>query len=238
MRFRLSNKILGYTAILLVGYSNVCRSQSWSAKVNFGIATYSLNDMHDYQDYQLSLVPVKATKTQEFPPYSTYSINIGKDFGNYWNLGVEYGHGSTGGRIYYADYSGELILDQLYSYNYFGFTPSYNVYNKNDLRISLGMKLLVVLNTIKIRNTVTIAGQTQFENPDFGATNLSFQPNISFRKSFHNFFVSSSCGYEIQTQTGLRMKGNSDVFLAGKDNHEVAVSAGGLRADLGVGFLF
>src|SRR5882672_7166758 len=122
MHHRRANKYFRYTvtAILAMALCTCSAQVQWSVTPMVGVGSYSLNSLHEYQDYVQSNVPVKMTKTDEFPAYYTYGVDLGCRLSQLL-LYVGYVHGSTAGRQSYSDYSGELTAEQLVRYNSFSF---------------------------------------------------------------------------------------------------------------------
>jgi hypothetical protein len=229
-----TNKIIRYSLIitlLLIGESN---AQSITIDVNIGLGTYTYNDLRDYQEYIQNQIPVNSTITEEFPPFLIYSVAICKQIKT-WEIGIEAGHGSTGGRIYYEDYSGEFIADQLISYTYLSISPGAIFIDKNKFSLIGKMKVMANFNNLKINNSLQLGGQTSKEDQDFGSVGFGLQPNLIGRRYFKQTFIQISCGYELQTKSKPTTKDNDHLFLAGENNEPVYLQGSGLRAMIGLG---
>lgn len=234
---RCANKIIRYT---LVGFSFWSCLTSQAQKVDLfggvGYSSYSHQELKDYQQYLMRNSVVNATITDEFPAYHTYLFGVNVRLSK-WMMGVEVGHGSTGGRVYYQDYSGSLIFDQMVKYNYAGFSPAFYIYNKNSLCVTGGIKLLLVWHQLGIRNSVTIGSQTVNENKDFYGLNLGVQPNISLKKYFGKVFLQASAGYELQSNSYPETKDDPKLFLNNGSDEPVHLQGNGYRLSLCTGLL-
>ena len=143
-----SNKVIRLALIVLMLCTYVkLNAQKVDLFASVGYGSYSHHEMKDYQSYLVNSSGLSATVTNAFPPYYTFLFGLNVQLPK-WTLGLEAGHGSTGGRVYYEDYSGKLIQDQFITYNYVGLTPSFFMINSNGLCLTGGIKLLLV-NTFR-----------------------------------------------------------------------------------------
>ena len=239
MFIRHTNRIIGYTVALLSAcLADATAQKSWDAHVNIGYASYSHRELRAYHDYLLRELVVEGTSTDKFPAYLTYSLNITKNW-TQWTLALELGHGSTGGRIYYEDYSGTLIADQLVNYNYFATTPSVVLYRKEKLMLTAGLKVSMIFHKLTIRNSLSIGDEMLREEVKFRSVNMGFQPHLRLRKDFgSSFFMQASAGYEIQDKAEALGTENDAAFLADENHEPVHLQGSGVRVNIGIGVAF
>jgi hypothetical protein len=235
---RNANRFIGYTlALFMVGVAETF-AQSWDVHVNAGFATYSHPELRAYQDYLLREFVVESKATERFPPYITYSLGVNKNWTR-WNLGIEFGHGSTGGRIYYEDYSGKIIADQLVTYNYLGITPSIVLHNNDKLIVTGGIRVSMIVHELTIRNDLTVGNETLHEEVEFLTDNLGFQPHVRIRKDITSrLFIQGSVGYEIQDSRETISPDRNAAFLADEKGEPVHLQGSGLRLYIGTGVRF
>ena len=189
-----TNKIVRLTLIaLVIGTCGKTHAQKLDLFVGVCYGSYSHPEMKEYQTHLVNSSGLNATITNAFPPYYIFLFGLNLQFPK-WVLGLEAGHGSTGGRVYYEDYSGKLIQDQLITHNYFGLTPSFFIIKSQSLSLTGGLKLLVVKHALSIKNSLTINSQSFYENQDFHGLNIGVQPNLVFRKYFGKIFLQASAG--------------------------------------------
>ncbi|MBL7857774.1 MAG: hypothetical protein JNM57_08795 [Cyclobacteriaceae bacterium] len=228
-----ANKIIRYTVIVLLLCATESKGQLWNIGINAGIATYSYQELRDYQHYIQSQIKVEGTITEDFPAYFIYSININRQL-NKWILEVEVGHGSTGGRVYYEDYSGKFSCDQIIKYNYLNFSSSRILLEKNGFMITGGIKTLFIFHKLTIENYLKIGNQVLSEEEDFSALNFGLQPYFKMKRNFKTTFIQVSCGYEVQSKS--EPTSSDGLFLAGENGNPVHLQGGGFRVTVGVGF--
>jgi hypothetical protein len=231
------NRISRYTIVLLCVFLQEGRAQSWDIFVNAGLASYSHPELRTYQESIARNSPVGVSLPSKFPPFFTYSIGINKCWEK-WMLGLELGHGSTGGRVWYSDYSGTFIADQLVTNNYIAVVPAFIFYKKNNFILTASFKATVTKQMLAIRNSLTLGNQTSHEDADFNGVNLGVLPSMNGRKYFDSFFIQASVGYEIQDKMEPRKSDDRDVCLADENHNPVHLQGGGFRIMLGAGFKF
>src|SRR5688500_12260694 len=79
-----------------------------SATLRMGYGTYTMNEMKSFQvDLQKqSEYPMRIIES--FPAFVYYEGSLTFPLGNNFICAPNFSYGSTGGRIHYGDYSGEL----------------------------------------------------------------------------------------------------------------------------------
>jgi len=238
MLIRRANGIIGYTiAIVLAGFTG-SHAQSWDMHFNVGFASYSHPELRKYQEYLLRELIVPGEATETFPPYFTFAVGVNKNWAQ-WKLGFEVGHGSTGGRIYYQDYSGKLVADQLLYYNYLGITPSVVLHKNDGLLINAGLKVSLILHNLVIRNKIKIQNDVTSEDVKFLSGNLGFQPHVRVRRNIGStFFVQGTAGYELQDRRETLAPDKNGAYLADENSEPVHLQGSGFRFSAGVGFVF
>lgn len=230
---RRTGKIIGL-AIGLVCICAAANAQKIDLYGGVGYASYRHPELHDYQDEFVKVAGVSATKIQQFPSYYTYMAGLEVALKPV-ALGVEFGHGSTGGRVYYEDYSGNVVGDMTVIYNYFAITPSVFVYRTDDFSIAAGAKLSIIYSKLAVANSKRIGETTLSEGEDFYGTNFGFQPNVVAQKILlGRLILRASAGYEFQNSSAPVTK-KDKLFLSNGNNGEVHLKGDGFRLSIGVG---
>ncbi|MBX2957959.1 MAG: hypothetical protein KF846_17465 [Cyclobacteriaceae bacterium] len=194
--------------------------------------------MKDYQDYLQEELLFDATITERFPPFFIYGFNV-KRSAEKIVAGIEFLHGSTGGRLYYQDYSGTYVADQLISLNSIGLTCEWYFYSKETLHLYGGLKILGILHGLKIQNSLELINFPRIEeNADFYSFNLGLQPFLTLKKEIKKVFFEASIGYELQSKADTKYKEDKESFLSGRDGTPVYLQSTGLRACMGIGLIF
>jgi hypothetical protein len=234
---RSSNKIIRRAIIFgILSISLTLNAQKIDFFGGVGYGSYSYKELKDYQSYLVKISGIDATIVDEFPPYYAYLFGINFRFTK-WTIGIEAGHSSTGGRVYYEDYSGKLIQDQAITYNYVGASPAFYIFNSKGLQITGGLKFLMIRHILAIKNSLVIGSQASYESKDFYGLNLGIQPNVTLRKYIGAFLFQGSAGYEFQNSSYPETK-DDNLFLNDGSNNPVHLQGNGYRVSLCVGFTF
>src|SRR5690242_18842284 len=98
------------TFTLLIASAQLAVSQG-TFSINAGVGQFKMSSMKDYQKYVQSIFPVETQITSSFPSYFIYDISAHWLVYNSLVLGGSSSLGSTGGRVYYSDYSGYTSSD-------------------------------------------------------------------------------------------------------------------------------
>jgi hypothetical protein len=228
----LENKIVGYTVGLILVANVFAQAQSTDLLITGGIASYQHADLRSYQQQIIGALGVDATITDEFPAYYTYGVGITFNRPK-WTLSFELNHGSTGGRIYYADYSGSYVGTQMLTYNSASIMPSAIFFNKSNWLITGGVGIKFIIHKLMIRDGLTIGNSSVAEGEDFAGANLGFQPQLLGKKYISSVFVQASLGYEFQTPA--QPESDDGLFLADKFSKPVHLKGSGYRASVGIG---
>ena len=101
---------------------NGAAQPSTQVRLYAGLETHDLGDLKRWQreqqeDARGRGLPVRAVET--FPAYAGVRLEVVHPLSASVRLGLGLGYGSTGGRLHYADYSGEARFDQAVSRRYF-----------------------------------------------------------------------------------------------------------------------
>jgi len=198
-----------------------------------GIGWFSMKEFHDFQEHLRSSFPVAARITEQFPAYVIYDASIAWQLRRTGFLGVYYQYGSTGGRIHYKDYSGEIYSDQLFHYNTIALNAGEALeFGKNySLRVDLHPG--ATFTSLELLSVTKIGDQRYQESYKFHSINATMQPTFELTKTWGNFGLKLSAGYHIAVYAGkVKLKGNKNAILLGSSTDPIAASWDGLRLGL------
>ena len=118
-----------------------------------------MNDLKDLQSEQAKNISdslqTSPTTMYNFPAYWGFRVSTSyvKNRNNY---SFQVGYNTTGGRIHYSDYSGEIKVDKRVSNTNFALGYSYAILNSKHFKLSAGIALGVTFSTIDAENLVEI----------------------------------------------------------------------------------
>jgi hypothetical protein len=233
---RMSDQIRRYTLIAIVFASFSVAAQNVSVRADIGIGSYSHSELKYYQeDLRTELSLNRDAVVKSFPSYLTYAIAVEVEW-KHWMIGGEIGHGSTGGRIYYEDYSGRFVSDQLVTYNYIAVVPSAIVHRDEKWLVALGAEVNFVFNNLRIKNELAIGSQVSDADERFKATTAGIQPNVRVRRMLgKKTFVQCTLGYELQRKGVALWSKNNDAHLERSNGDPIHLQGSGFRVALAIG---
>lgn len=202
-----------------------------------GLSTFSMGDLKDFQTEQRNALPVDARIVENFPSYLNYGVNVTmlrkKIF-----LRNAIGHTSTGGRIYYSDYSGSMAIDMLPRMTYLSFQIGGRVLQNNLCNVFLGGSFFIYKNTLKVEQTLVLSG-TGYSGTTatkYTSTNLAIGPLLEGQKKMGRLMAKIQLGYELHLAGRLYYSADSNAYLRHSSGDAVVLNADGLRASAGVSY--
>lgn len=178
---------------------------------------------------------------ESFPSRFGYDISF-QHTNSKRSIGFFYSYQSTGGRVHYSDYSGELKMDQIINGNSIGGFITKDFNHSEKFKVYGGTRLGLTVSKLKIKNTIALVDQQQqylSERYEFESLNLFVSPLLGGKMSFHNFYCFLEIGYEWHvTKNPLTLEGADDAYLQGKGGEEIHADWDGFRMTLGLAYSF
>lgn len=212
-------------------------------KVNMsmGYGTYSMKSMKDFQEELRVSFPVRAKTTESFPGYVFYEFGITTVQADRFVIGGYFTYGSTGGRIHYEDYSGEMSSDQLVRYVSIG-SPLGIVLGDNltdsPWRVHLDLKPHFTVGMMELDFYSRIGNQEESDSYKFTAFNLGIEPGLTVERSLaKKWDVTFFAGYNANLLKGnLYFQEENDAYLQNQKGETVTLDFSGFRAALGISY--
>lgn len=174
----------------------VCKSQT-VLSFRTGIGSYSLDDIKSLQQSQLSSFQVPAKIVSSFPAYSVFGVSLETIQGNLLT-GLRLNFGSTGGRIYYSDYSGVAGSDQLLLYGDVNSTIGYlSGLASSKFRVGFYINAGVSVHNTTFRSYLNVSNNPlNYDNSEkLKGSNFFLQPEIGLQYRLGSVVLGSSLGY-------------------------------------------
>jgi hypothetical protein len=222
--------------ILLFGFA----IQSFSQQKNVialrsGYGWYNMSDLRELQKQFYTEVNIPLEITDDFPPYLIFELNYRHEFKNFF-VGGFAGYKSTGARLHYADYSGELFVNQeLLAYSLGVNIGTFAVRNEK-FSIPMTLSCGVNLTSLEIVSGQTIFDQSDEQRIKLNSTGILIEPQIGYWHYFSRFGVGVDAGYEFNIPGKLYF--DEERWLADSDNEPVKAQWNGFRLRLGMSFSF
>lgn len=132
------------------------RAQGGGIIFTGGIASSTMSDLKYLQEHILSTYPVEGRITSSFPPYTTTSLTVFKQFFDYLRVGATYSYSTTGGKSSYQDYSGEIFTEMNATSHRAGICLSYVILGGDLLDLSLSGSIDANFSSILIESRYSI----------------------------------------------------------------------------------
>jgi len=162
---------------------------------------------------------------EEFPAYVIYDLAIAWKVNSTGLLGLYYQYGSTGGRVHYEDFSGEIRSDQLLHYNTLALTVTQELTIADNLQFRFDLLPGVTFSSLEITESSRIGDLPYRESYKFHSVNASFQPTFGLQKIWGQFGIKASAGFHFAVYAGkLKLNENSKSYLTGGGNDPIVAN--------------
>jgi hypothetical protein len=192
------------------GYAQV------EVSAGMGVGWFRMHDLKDFQESLQHSYPVGTKITEQFPVFFIYDVAIyGKVQGS--NLvGFYYQYGSTGGRIHYQDFSGEITSDQLVHYNTLGLTLGAEVSLTKNFLLRGDLHPGATFSKLAFEEVVMVGNEVSHQSFKFHSINATFQPTIELHKVWGQIAIKVFAGFHLPVYSGkLKYEENKSSYLTG-----------------------
>jgi hypothetical protein len=177
--------------------------------------------------------------TSSFPAFLFYELSTTMTLENSLMFGGSFSYGSTGGRIHYSDYSGEIGSDQLI--HFFALTPSIGTsftFHNDTWKLLADLRPGFVYTEFEFNVYQRIGSSRDSESMDFTSLNISVQPTLSLQKKFGRVGMHTTIGYHVTVLPGnLYSKDYDEAYLIDNNEKEIRADWSGLRFGIGAFFI-
>ncbi|MDD5766122.1 MAG: hypothetical protein PHW79_07760 [Candidatus Marinimicrobia bacterium] len=226
--------------ISLFGVSTFAESPTPNSVILSGRITIDMVIMDDLKDFfkeYKSEYPVPVKTTANFPPWFDYQVQIIKlQINQDIRIGPFIEYASTGSRLHYKDYSGEIRTDFLVNHIGGGIML--------DVATSHRKKIVPVVYTgisyhkthAKMTESIRIYDEEEKQSINLTSTNIIIDQGVGFEMTYKYFIFAPYIGYQIQIdEKPLHLKGNPKAQFGTEDTDAVGVNWTGLRFGIQVG---
>jgi hypothetical protein len=193
-----------------------------------GIQNELLNDMNDLN------IPTEITES--FPAYFGYEfgflIPVIDTAGNIFSIGGFIEHGSTGGRIHYQDYSGEVGSDQFAVETSIGTMIDYQIKLDEYFNIGLNFAIGYTVSSFSVTSYLQIGEESAEDELNFSSYSFSFEPGIVPSMNLLGMQFGISLSYLVYIPSNLEFDGYSEAYLINKSGDKVNINWSGFRLGL------
>lgn len=201
-----------------------------------GLGTFRMTSMKEFQQTIIGRTDVNAKAVDAFGPYFQFGIGLVQDLDAHTRAGLFAEHGSTGGRVAYEDYSGEVTFDTPVNYNALGAT----IYSHQPIRESgfsfvAGIEANVFFSRLKTEAYTRLYNSSEASEEEFLSKGLGLKPYIGLQFPVISLPVCFTFGYMASASKPFHVPGEPDYQLIRNDNNDrLEPGWSGLRINLSV----
>jgi len=225
---------------ILMIFSLPGKSQNWNLQFSTTYGTYSMKDLKEIQQsLQIQAQPFSAKIVESFPSRFGYDVAFIRT-NSKRSIGLFYSYQSTGGRIHYEDYSGELKMDQIINGNSIGAFITGDLTKSESYKLYGGIRVGITATNLKLQNTIVALDQQYLsERYKFESLNLFASPLLGGKVFYNRFYGFLEARYEWHAAKGpLTLNGDGDVYVTVNSDEKAKADWDGFRASVGIGYSF
>ena len=226
-----------YLFLFMISVAHAVSAQ-FSLSMNTGYASYKMEDLKSFQDQMSASFPLQGEITASFPSYWVYDLSARWMYPTKV-VGASFTYGSTGGRVYYSDYSGKIGSDQLLSfYDYSGSIGMQKSFMKGHLSLLGELKPGLTFSHLELTRYESYSGVAYSSKANYKGLNVVVQPAVTAIARFGQFGINVFFSYNATLFKGnLNEAGSNDSYLSLNQN-PVHVDWSGWRMGGGLSLFF
>lgn len=224
--------------IVILNSSALCQhSVTFFGTISYN--TYAMGALEGIQNELLIDIRqnnIPADKTESFPPYFGYEfgflIPVIDTSNRTFSIGGFVEHGSTGGRIHYQDYSGELKVDQSAVETSIGTLVDYQTSISEIFNFGLNFAVSYTLSSFSITSLLKVGDESQEDELSFSSASFSFEPGVGSSVDLLGMQLGISLSYLIYIPSNLEFDQYSEAYLINQSGDKVNINWSGFRLGL------
>ncbi|QQS35988.1 MAG: hypothetical protein IPM56_17395 [Ignavibacteriales bacterium] len=229
--------------LVLLTTLTLCGSVYSQARLQFfvkaGYNFFTMKDMKDLQNEFLNdmkLTGINGAVTESYPAQPGFQFGfllpIKRDPEDDILLGAFMDFASTGGRVHYSDYSGEIKYDQIATSFSLGALLQINMTRSDPFIMDLCISPRVIFSTLNNEFLTRIGDTSQKETFRFTATSIAIEPGLTPAVKFGALYVGLPVTYLLSFRSFLLYEKYSEAYLVNKNNDRLTIDWSGFRAAL------
>ncbi|TXK50785.1 hypothetical protein FVR03_04600 [Pontibacter qinzhouensis] len=199
-----------------------------------GYGTFRMASMKEMQQTLIKAVEVKAKATDTFGPHLQLGFNLLTNLGENSRLGFFYEQSSTGGRIAYEDYSGEIKVDNIVTYKALGLKLDRSEpIGESRLGFVTGIEANVFFSELRYEIYSRVYDYQESSEEQYAALGIGVKPYAGIQYQTERFHTLLSVGYLASGNRAFHVPGEKDQYLVrNRNNDKLEPGWGGLRFNL------
>jgi hypothetical protein len=175
-----------------------------------GVASSKMTDMKHLQEYILGTYPVEGQITSSFPPFTSISLTLYKQYYDYLRLGFSYIYSASGGKSSYQDYSGEIATEMTAASHRLGAYISYVILGGDLIDLSLSGRLDANYTTMLIESYYNIFSFRNGFSDKYWSISPGGSVGAELWYKLRRISLGMQAGYQVDLQGELKETGDGD----------------------------
>jgi hypothetical protein len=195
--------------------------------------------MSEHQSDLRKDLPTDVKMIETFPSYWYYELTVQGILTKRLKLGGLLGYTSTGGRMHYGDYSGEVSCDQMLKAIMLGVEFNVQVNRSERFPLHFGLKGGTISSYYDLDIALRVYDDEDTDHVAFRSTNIFIEPG--FKMSAHLYKILSAhvyTGYNVNPYKGVVHLKDSKTYLLNDAKEEVKIDWSGYRVGAGIALTF
>jgi hypothetical protein len=204
-----------YILIVLVGlFASVgAPAQEFSLSYRLGWGSFAMRDLGNLQIQRQRDLVVDAALLDKYPAHFTHQLQGIWMQESLW-MGASYLRMTTGSRISYHDYSGEIRFDSKVAAHGLGLLVGHPLVNTPRYHLLLGGQLIMTHSSLALTDFVRIGNQQQRESLEVYAAGLLAEPLVRMSAKLAFIELGVEAGYRLNlTNEDFHLKGQKEAKL-------------------------
>lgn len=171
-------------------------SAQFTFEVQSGLWHSKNKELKEYQTGKAATFPAGTRITDAFPAYWFYGANFKWNLRN-MQLGASISFGTTGGQVYYRDFSGFQRETQRFSFTSASIVLAKRWAVNDKLSFTLDPRPGVSFGTLKVNSSLWVGNDGSEEENLYTATNFSVEPTASASYRLGRIGLTAFAGYHL-----------------------------------------
>lgn len=208
-----------------------------SVFVEYGADYSAMGKIKGLQDQLLndfrSMLNVPVKITESFPARPGFKMGLSfpvkEHRDNYYFISFSIGYTSTGGRINYQDYSGEVNLDQILNGYSLAGTAGYSDKSKNCFAMDYAIALKFIKTDYKIKSLIRLGQGREFKEIQLYSISAGIEPVLMPSYKIRDLRLGLSISYLLNIPASMKLDSDSDLFLTDREGNQISADWSGLK---------
>jgi hypothetical protein len=203
-------------------------------EIGFGIGNYSMKDLKKLNSANLKILPVEAKITDNFPSVPNYDCGLFYLLNKHISIGLTERYNTTGSRISYKDFSGQLTYDNILSSFATGVQGEYSLILKN-IRFSATSNISYSFSKLKMKNLIL----RSVDLSKYKSNSIQIEPCFKLSYIINKIELGARAGYQIDFGGKNKLNGDKNLILTNlTTGKEIQNNWSGIRVAVSIGIAF